>query len=395
VSDRAGSGWVVPVLTLCIATIAVSTSELVVAGLLPTIATGLSVDIPTAGMLIAGYALGVAVAGPVLSILTGQYARKQLLLFTMIVFVIANVLCALAPSFWLLLAARLLTASIHGLYFGVAMVIVTRLAPPGRQATALSLLTAGFTIANTLGVPLGTAVGNAFGWRTVFWAVAILAAVMLPVVNALVPTSHEPESAADWRAELGAVLRPSVLACYGSIAIFMVGVIAFFAYSVPFLTQTSGVPEGLIPWVLLGSGIASLGSNLIGGRLGDWRPVPAMIGALVLATLLYLALAAVSDNALLASLALWCIWLVGFAYVGPIQTRILIDTKDAPNLASALISTAFNLGIAIGAGVGGAALAGGLDYAHLPWISAGCMVLALSGPILLLTVLRRPAMAAS
>jgi DHA1 family inner membrane transport protein len=390
VSSGTSSGWFVPVLALCIATIAVSTSELVVTGLLPTIAGDLSVDIPTAGLLIAGYAMAVAVAGPILSIATGRLPRRTLLLASMAVFVIGNVLCAIAPSYGLLLAARLLVACIHGLYFSIAMVIATRLAPPDRQASAVSLVIAGFTIANTIGVPLGTAIGEALGWRWVFWAIAGLAIVMIGVVAWLVPASaqgSEPQS--DWRADLGAVLRPAVLLCYGSIALFMMGVIAFFAYSVPFITTTSGVPAAMVPWVLFGAGVASFVSNIVGGRLGDWRPVPTMIGALCLAALLYFGLQAWATQTWVAVGLFWALWLVGFGFVGPVQARILADTKDAPNLASALISTAFNAGIAIGAALGGSAIAAGWSYARLPWISVIFMGLALVAVTLLLLSGRR------
>jgi DHA1 family inner membrane transport protein len=388
-------GWLVPVLALCLATIAISTSELIVTGLLPNIAGDLKVDIPTAGLLIAGYAITVAIAGPILSIVTGRFPRRTLLLVSIVVFVAGNVLCALAASYGFLLVSRLLVGSIHGLYFGVAMVIATRIAPPGRQASAVSLVIAGFTLANTIGVPLGTAIGNAFGWRWVFWVVAGVATATIAIVALLVPRAEQgAEPQANWRSELRAVLRPTVLICYASITLFMIGVIAFFAYSVPFMTEVSGIPPNLIPWVLFGGGVASFASNLIGGRLGDWRPVPAMIGGLCLALVLYIAMQAVATNAWLVVLVSWSLWLVGFWFVGPVQTRILVDTKDAPNLASALISTAFNIGIAAGAALGGAVLASGWSYSQLPWLSAGFVILALGAVFLLLAVGRRASVAA-
>ncbi|HZP19168.1 MAG TPA: MFS transporter, partial [Bauldia sp.] len=161
-----------PLIALFFAAFAVGTTELIIAGLLPALAADLAVDIPTAGLLISGYAAGVAVGGPFLSLATGRIPRRPLLLGLMAVFILGNVLCALADSYWLLMGARLVIAASHGLFFGLAMVIATGLVPKGREGTAVSLVVAGITFANVVGAPVGTAIGNAWGWHASFWAIA-------------------------------------------------------------------------------------------------------------------------------------------------------------------------------------------------------------------------------
>src|SRR4051812_7359831 len=187
-SDPAASrNWLIPIVGLLAITFTICTSELVIAGLLPTLAQDLGVDIPTAGFLITGYAIGVCLAGPVLSLATGSVPRKPLLLAIVAVFVVGNILCAISSGYWMLLAARLLMSACHGLYFGVAIVLAGRLAPPGRQSFAVSVVVAGVTIAIIVGVPIGTAIGNALGWRTTFWITAGAGAVASLIVAWLIP----------------------------------------------------------------------------------------------------------------------------------------------------------------------------------------------------------------
>ena len=384
--------WMVPIIALFLATFAVGTSELIVAGVLPALAADFAVDIPTAGLLITGYALGVAVAGPILSLITTGLSRRFLLIGVMAVFVVATGLCAVSNSYGMMLVARLLVSSCHGLFFGVAMVIATRLAPPNRQNSAISLIVAGVTLSAVLGIPLGTAIGNAYGWRTTFWVIAVAGVLAAVALFFLIPRMREPERRADsFAAELRAATRPAALLCYGIIALFMTGVFSFFAYLVPILTTVGGLPTEQVPWVLFGMGFAGVFGNLIGGRLGDWKSTPTMIGILVLFIVSVLAVAMVVTQTWPLVAMLCLAWLVGFGFPAPVQARILKEAQDAPNFASTLISTAFNIGIAAGAAVGGAAIAIGWSYGALPLIGAAFLALALLGTLALAVLDRRTA----
>ncbi len=368
-----------PLFALFTAAFAVGTTEMVVAGLLPALASDLSVDIPTAGLLITGYALGVAVGGPILILGTGRLPRRALLLAMMAVFIIGNVLCALATSYWLLMGARLVISASHGVFFGTALVIATRLVSRARQASAVSLVVAGITFANVIGVPLGTAIGNAFGWRASFWVVAGIGVIATIGLVALIPSvpKGSVHASPTLAAEIRAVLRQPVLTSYVMIALSMIAIFVPITFIVPILTKVTGISTGMVPVLLFVSGVGGIIGNLVGGRLGDWRPMPVLIVVLVLDVALYgIALVAVHDA--IAMAAVFFLWsLVGFTLSAPMQTRILSAAHDSPNLASTLISTAYNVGIAGGAWLGGVALNAGLSYARLPAISTVFMALTL------------------
>ena len=388
----ASRGWMIPVFGLFVAAYAVVTAELIIAGLLPNVATDLGVDIPTAGLLITGYALGVAIVGPLLALVTATLPRRALLLALVLMFIVGNGICAIATSYWMLLGARIVVACCHGLFFGVAMVMASRLAPKGRQTSAISLVVAGTALAQILGVPIGTAIGNAYGWRTTFWAIALMGVVALVVLLLLIPRTAEPARGDDdFRAELAAATRPAVLLSYLSITLFMTGIFALFAYVVPLMTRLSGVPANLVPIVLFGMGFLGFFGNLGGGRLGDWKPQATMLGILAFVIAMALVMATVASSAVGIVGTLCATWLVGFGFVAPIQGRILKEAQDAPNFASTLISTAFNIGIAGGAALGGAALAAGWGYGVLPLIEAAFVVLALCAVLVLTAHDRRRA----
>ncbi len=278
-----------PLFALFVAAFAVGTTELVIAGLLPALAADLAVDIPTAGLLITGYALGVAVGGPILILATGRFPRRALLLTMMLVFVAGNVLCALATSYWLLMGARLVISASHGVFFGVALVTATRLVARGRQASAVSLVVAGITVANVVGAPLGTAIGNAFGWRMAFWAIAGIGIVATGALAALVPAAPGGGGRASlsMAAEIRAVFRQPVLTSFAMIALGMVAFFVPFTFIVPILTGVTGLSTGMVPVLLFVSGVGGIVGNFVGGRLGDWKPMPAMIAILAIEVVLY------------------------------------------------------------------------------------------------------------
>lgn len=381
----APTSWIVPISALLGATFAVVSAELMISGLLPAIAKDVGVDIPTAGLLITGYAVGVAVAGPLLALATTAVPRKTLLLLVMAVFLVGNALCAISTNYVMLLGSRILVSACHGLFFGVAMVIATGLAPPGRQAMAVSLVMAGVNAATIVGVPLGVAIGNGYGWRAPFWVLLGVGAVAALVIALLIPSVRQEEDRprSDLRRELAAAVRPIVLLCYANIALLMVGYFCVVAYIAPFLTDAVGIPMEGVPWVLFAISIAGFIGNLLGGRLGDAYPRATMIGSITVAGLLFFALSQVATNTPVAVTVMFFAWMCGFAFAAPTQTRLLREAADAPNFASTLMSTAFQVGIATAAALGGAVISAGWAYSKLPLLSAGALGAALIGTLVL------------
>jgi MFS transporter, DHA1 family, inner membrane transport protein len=279
----------------------------------------------------------------------------------------------------MLLGARLLVACCHGLFFGVALVLAMRLAPKDRQTGAVSLVVAGVSLASVLGVPIGTAIGQAYGWRTTFWVIAGAGALAAVGVGLLVPTASEQRAtASDLAAEIRAAARPKVLLAYTTIAFFIMGAIGLYSYIVPLLTTVSGVPQGYVPLVLFGMGFCGVFGNLVGGWLADRKPFATMIVSLAAVVVIMLALAAVTHSAWGTVICLLLCWLVAYGFPAPIQARVLKETADAPNLASTLLSTAFNLGIAIAAALGAAAINAGWGYGSLPLVDAAAELAALA-----------------
>ncbi|MEO6012653.1 MAG: MFS transporter [Devosia sp.] len=386
-----GANWMVPIIGLLAITFTICTAELVISGLLPTLAADLGVDIPTAGLLITGYALGVAIAGPVLSLMTGRVPRKTLLLAILAVFIVGNLLCAIAPNYWMLLAARLVMSACHGLFFGVAVVVAASLAPPDRKTSAVSMIVAGVTIAIIVGVPLGTAIGNNFGWRATFWATAAAGALGSLVVAWLIPaaTGSAGVATSSLKAELRAAVRPLVLLCYLNFFLPLVGFYAVLAYLVPLLTDVSSVPLQLIPLVLLATGIASFLGTIIGGRLGDWNADATLIGVPAIVTVLLLALSQTASIPWLAIPLICLIWMVIFPLPALLQTRMLREASDAPTFASTLMNTASQFGIAGGAALGALLITKGWGYSHIPLFGAGFAALGLAGVVVLVRYERR------
>ena len=208
--------------------------------------------------------------------------RGVLLLFAVMgVFILGNVLCALATGYWMLLSARLAVAATHGLFFGIANIVATQLAPKERQSTAVSLVIAGITAAALIGLPVGTAIGNLYSWRATFWLIALMGVGATVVLAVLIPKSLKVEGPLpNLRAELRAVRRPSILICYLLIALFIAADLTVYTYIVPLLMDVTKIPIEIVPWLLFVAGIAGIIGNLVGGRLGDWNPLATTIGTL-------------------------------------------------------------------------------------------------------------------
>ena len=368
-----------PILALFLATFSIGTTEFVIAGLLPDVAGDLGISIPKAGSLISVYAAGVAIGGPIVAILTNRFERKATLLGLMAMFILGNAMCALAPSYSWLMAARIFISFSHGACFGLAVVAAAALVPESKRAQAISLIIAGVAVANIVGVPVGTAIGNSFGWRMTFWAIAVLGLVPLAGMAVLLPTTpKELRSAPKLSKEFTSLLHYEVYLSLVTIVFGAVGLFGTLAYIAPLLTTVGHVSPTYLPWLLSLIGIGAFIGNLAGGRLADWKLMPSVIGILSV-QLLMNALFALTLRGPLSATVLVLAWSSStFAFAAPLQSRVLTAAHEAPNLASTLISTAFNIGISSGAAIGGFLLARGMDYSNLPWLGFCAVLPALS-----------------
>jgi DHA1 family inner membrane transport protein len=365
-----------PLLALFVAAFALGTAEFVIAGLLPDVATGLGISIPVAGYLITAYAVGIAVGGPVLALMTKKVPRRTLIIWLCASFTVGQALCALSPNFEVLMVARVLVAISHGTYFGIASIVATGLVPAHKRGSAVALLLAGLTVSNILGVPGGTAIGNIFGWRAAFWAVGALGFLATIAIAILLPkNAGEGASAGSFMRELKALGRQQIVLSLAIVILVMIGQYSLFTYVAPLLLNVTGLSQEMVPWMLLLFGVGSTIGVLIGGRLADWKLMPSLIGIMVVQVCAYVLLVIVSPYPILMGI---CVVLWGganFAFGAPVQSRVLQWAADAPNLASTLIPSGFNVGIAIGAVLGASVLEAGLGYRNLPWIGAIALTL--------------------
>ncbi|GAA3399127.1 MFS transporter [Streptomyces roseoviridis] len=356
-------------LALAVGAFGIGTTEFVVMGLLPGIAADYGVSIPTAGLLVTGYALGVVVGAPLLTVLGNKVSRKRMLMLLMGLFVIGNLVSALAPSFGTMLAGRVIASLAHGSFFGLGSVVAAGLVAPDKKAGAIATMFTGLTVANIVGVPLGTFIGQAVGWRTTFAIVAALGVVGLLGIARLVPAVPRPEGAR-LRGELTAFRNPQVLLAMAMTVLGFGGVFAAITYIAPMMTDVAGYSEGAVTWLLVLFGVGMFLGNLIGGRFADRALMPllyATLGGLALVLALF---TVVADDKVLAAIAVLLIGALGFATVPPLQKRVLDQAHSAPTLASAVNIGAFNLGNALAAWLGGLVIAAGFGFTAPNWVGA-------------------------
>ena len=353
-----------PLFALAVSAFAIGTTEFVVMGLLPQMAGDLHVSIPDAGMLVSGYALGVVIGGPLMAMATARLPRKAVLLVLMGLFIIGNLLCALAPDYTLLMIARVIAALAHGSFFGAGAVVAGHIAPPGRRAQAIALMFTGLTVANILGVPAGTWLGQAWGWRATFWAVAALGAAGLFAIARYVPALHDLTPPRLGR-ELRVLREPQVLLALGMTVFGFGGVFAVFTYIVPILTDVARVPAESIGAVLVLFGLGATLGTLLGGKFADWKLMPALMSALAALCVFFLLFAAGMQHTWIAVSGVFLIGLIGFVGGPGLQARSVQQANDAPLLVSTLNQSAFNLGNAGGAWIGASLLTQGAGYPML------------------------------
>ncbi|MEV6183230.1 MFS transporter [Streptomyces sp. NPDC052015] len=368
-------------LALAIGAFGIGTTEFVIMGVLPQVADDFGVTIPTAGWLVSGYALGVVFGAPLLTVLGTKVSRKKMLMFLMGVFVVGNALSAFAPSFSVMLIGRVIASLAHGAFFGIGSVVAADLVAPEKKASAISLMFMGLTVANIVGVPGGTYIGQALGWRVTFAVVAALGVIGFLGVAKLIPEMGKPETD-NLRNEFAAFRNVQVWLAMAMTVLGYGGVFAAITYITPMMTEVAGYTEGAVTWLLVLFGVGMFLGNLLGGKFADRSLMPMLftaLGALALALLLFTATA---HNKILAAITLTLIGALGFATVPPLQKWVLDQASAAPTLASAANIGAFNLGNALAAWLGGVVIAAGLGYTSPNWVGA-----LLSGTALLLSFL--------
>ena len=379
-----------PLLALALAAFGIGTAEFIIMGLLPEVAADLRVSIPSAGLLVTGYALGVAIGAPILAIVTSAMPRKLALMGLMGLFILGNVLSALAPGYDWLLAARVVAAFCHGAFFGIGAVVAASLVPANKQAQAIALMFTGLTLANVLGVPAGTALGQAAGWRAAFWAVSAIGVVAFAAVAAFVPAKL-PMPKTRLMHEFAVLRQPQVWIALGMTVLGFGGVFTVFTYIAPILEQVTKVSPHAVTGILLLFGAGLTVGNTIGGKLADWKLMPALMGILGGLALVLVAFSWTSRMALPAMITVFVWGVFAFATVPPLQMRVVAKAVQAPNLASTLNIGAFNLGNALGAWLGGVVITQGAPLTALPFAGAAVTLAGLGLTLWSALLDRRPA----
>lgn len=362
-------------LALAIGAFGIGTTEFVVMGMLPEIAEGLGVSVPSVGLLISAYAVGVVVGAPTLTALGVRFPPRQTLVGLMVLFVVGNVLSAVAPSYETLAAARVLTALAHGSFFGVGAVAARRLVAPERATSAISLMITGLTVANVVGVPLGTFVAQQTSWRLVLAAIAVIGLVTIGGLLAWMPAElGEP---GDLRTELAAFRRGQVWLVLGLTVVGFSALFAVYSYVSPILTELGGLPVEWVTPVLALFGVGTTVGTLVGGRLGD-RYGFSLVTVGLLATAVVLAAFALVARTPVAAVVLLVLFGALAFGLGPVVLNGVIEAARVRggSLVSAANQGAFNMANALGAALGAAVLSGGLGYTAPIWIGAA---LALAG----------------
>ncbi len=377
-------------LALAVGGFGIGLTEFVIAGLLPEVARDFDVTETAAGWLISGYALSVAVGGVGLTLAAARLPRKQVLIGLMVLFIIGNLLSAVGTSYTVMMIGRVVAALCHGAFFGIGSVVAASLVTRERAASAIALMFAGLTTANVLGVPLGTLLGQAYGWRSTFWAITVIGVLALVAIATLVPasvndrTQRTTEGAADGasqptgiRHELSAFANRQVWFSLLVTVLGFGGMFGAFTYIAFTLTEVSGFSSGAVPWLLVLFGVGTTIGNILGGRAAN-RSVPrTLITVLAVLTVVMIGFALTAESQVATMVSLVLMGAFGFATVPGLQLRIMTYAGSAPTLASGANIAAFNVGNALGAWLGGVTIAAGLGYVSTIWAGAAMAAAAL------------------
>jgi len=363
-------------LILALSAFAIGTTEFVIRGLLPDVASDLGVSIPGAVWLVTGYALGGAIGAPFMAMATAKLPRKGALVTLMGIFIIGNLLCALAADYNILMFARVVTALCHGAFFGIGSVVAANLVPANRRASAVALMFTGLTLANVLGVPLGTALGQQAGWRSTFYAVTVIGVIAFIGLIRFLPSKRDEEKL-DMRAELAALKGVGIWLSLSMTALFAASVFALFTYVAPLLGEVTGVSPLGVTWTLMLIGLGLTLGNIIGGKLADRRLAATLIGVFIAMAVISTVLSWTSTALIPAEITLFLWATAAFAAVPALQINVVTFGKAAPNLVSTLNIGAFNVGNALGAWVGGSVIAHGFGLTTVPLAAGALAVLAL------------------
>ncbi|WP_409178768.1 MFS transporter [Brevibacillus fortis] len=364
-------------LALAISAFGIGTTEFVIVGLLSTVAQDLKVTITLAGLLISGYALGVAIGAPIITALTSRIPRKTLLMLLMIVFVVGNSAAALSSSFAILIIARFFTAFSHGVFFSIGSTIAADLVPENKRASAIATMFTGLTVATVTGVPLGTFIGQMFGWRATFWGVAILGVIALISTAILVPSNLKKAKVASIKDQVKIITNLSLLLVFAITALGYGGTFVTFTFLGPILEEITGYQASAVSLILLVYGIAVAIGNTVGGKAADKNPIKALRWMFIIQAIILIILTFTAPFKWVGTLTIMLMGLLAFMNVPGLQVYVVqLAEKYVPSavdVASAMNIAAFNLGIAIGAFVGGI-IVDTIGLIHTPWVG-GVMVL--------------------
>jgi DHA1 family inner membrane transport protein len=375
----------------------IGTTEFIIMGLLLQVAADMQVSVSTAGLLISGYALGVFVGAPVLTLGTRRMPRKVVLLALMAIFTLGNAACALAPSYGWLMAARVLTSLAHGTFFGVGSVVATGLVAQNKRASAISTMFIGLTVATLLGVPFGAWLGLLLGWRAAFWTVAVIGVIAFAILAVFVPGNvGQDDKPTSLRDEVAVLAQPQLLLGLAITVFGFGGLFTVFTYIQPILTRITGFSQSAVSPILLVLGAGLAIGNVMGGRFADRGLTRALIGTLAGLAIVLVVLAPALGMKIPTVLLMGLLGVAAFATVAPLQLRVLEKAGSAgQNLASSLNIAAFNLGNALGAWAGGITIDAGLGFAALPLVAAAITLVGLGVALWSVHLDRRPVSAAA
>ncbi|WP_313618303.1 MFS transporter [Agrobacterium sp.] len=370
--EKTGPNW--PLLALAVGAFGIGVTEFAPMGMLPVIAAGVDVSIPSAGLLVSAYAVGVMVGAPFMTLLFSRFGKRTALIALMSIFTLGNVLSAFAPDYWTLLIARVVTSLNHGAFFGLGAVVAASLVRPEKQATAVATMFMGLTIANIGGVPVATWIGQQLGWREAFGATALLGIITMGGLALALPKSAAGKRP-DVRRELQVMMRPDVLLPLFTTVLGASAMFVLYTYVAPILQNQTGASEGFITIALVLIGVGFTIGNYVGGRAADWSLTGAASMFLALLSLMMFLSPLLLGTQIGAAITLVIWGMAAFAIVPPMQMRVMQAASEAPGLASSINIGAFNLGNAIGAGIGGMVINAGVDYAYVP-VAGGVTALA-------------------